>query len=168
MTTTERPTPPLQADPVTTLAGWLDFYRATLVGRCDGLTDEQLRAAPVAPSPISLLGLVRHLAAVERNWFRSVLAGEEIAPLHGREPGTGHSGGFELDGTGIAEARASWEEEVAHARRIVAAAGPAGTGSLDGHEVSLVWVLTHVIAEYARHCGHADLVRERIDGRTGV
>ncbi|OLL76430.1 hypothetical protein Ae168Ps1_4846 [Pseudonocardia sp. Ae168_Ps1] len=168
MTTTERGIPPMQADPLTTLAGWLDFYRATLIGRCDGLTDEQLRRAPVEPSSLTLLGLVRHLAAVERNWFRTVLGGADLPPLHGREAGTGHDGGFELDGTGFAEALAAWEDEVAHARAVCAEAGPDGTGSLDGHEVSVVWVLTHVVAEYARHCGHADLIRERIDGRTGV
>ncbi|MEQ3537558.1 DinB family protein [Pseudonocardia tropica] len=165
---TDRAFPPLRADALTTLSAWLDFYRATLLGKCEGLTDEQLRTASVPPSSLTLLGLVQHLAAVERNWFRRVLAGEDVPPLYPRESGTGHDGGFEPGDAGIAGARAVWEEEVAHARRVVAAAGPEGTGTLDGNAVSVTWVLTHVIAEYARHTGHADLVRERIDGATGV
>lgn len=165
---TDRAHPPMQADALTTLTAWLDFYRATLAGKCDGLTDEQLRTASVPPSSLTLLGLVQHLAAVERNWFRQVLGGEDVPPLHPREPGTGHDGGFELGSAGIVEARAAWEEEVGRAREVVEAAGPDGTGSLGGTAVSVVWILTHVIAEYARHVGHADLVRERIDGSTGV
>ena len=168
MTTTERGIPPMQADEQTTLLGWLDFYRATLIDKCEGLTEEQLRTASVPPSPMTLLGLVRHLAAVERNWFRVVLHGEDVGPLHARDSGTGHDGGFELDGDGFAEARAAWDAEVAHARAICAAAGPDTTGSLAGSPVSVPWVLTHMIAEYARHCGHADLIRERVDGRIGV
>ncbi|WP_349298221.1 DinB family protein [Pseudonocardia nematodicida] len=158
----------MTADPVTTLSAWLDFYRATLIAKCDGLTDDQLCTASVRPSSLTLLGLVRHLAAVERHWFREVLAGEDVPPLHGREAGTGHDGGIVLDGTGFAEARTTWDDEVARARAICAAAAPDAVGSLDGNEVSLCWVLTHVTAEYARHAGHADLIRERIDGRTGV
>lgn len=165
---TDRAFPPMQADALTTLTAWLDFYRVTLVGKCEGLTDEQLRSASVPPSSLTLLGLVQHLAAVERNWFRQVLGGADVPPLYPREPGTGHDGGFEPGDAGIAGARAVWEDEVAHARRVVAATGPDGTGTLDGHAVSVTWVLTHVIAEYARHTGHADLVRERIDGATGV
>jgi hypothetical protein len=83
MTTTERPLPPLHADERATLAGWLDFYRATLAQKCDGLDEEQLRTASAAPSPLTLQGLVQHMAEVERNWFRRVLLGEP-APPRGR------------------------------------------------------------------------------------
>ncbi|MFP5021026.1 DinB family protein [Pseudonocardia phyllosphaerae] len=160
--------PPMQADPRATLAGWLDFYRTTLLAKCDGLSEEQLRTASVDPSGLTLLGLVRHLAAVEQHWFREVLAGEDVEPLHAREAGTGHDGGFDLDGAGFAAARADWDAEVAHSRRILAEIGSDAHGSLGGTPVSQVWVLTHLVAEYARHCGHADLIRERIDGSTGV
>src|SRR3712207_3168331 len=97
MTTIERPTPPLQADERRTLEGWLDFYRATLVMKCEGLADEQLHTAAVPPSPLTLLGLLQHAAEVERNWFRRVLLGEQVAPLY--DPGAdsgGHDGGFDL------------------------------------------------------------------------
>ncbi|MEJ8278780.1 DUF664 domain-containing protein [Pseudonocardia spirodelae] len=165
---TDRAVPPMQADVLTTLGAWLDFYRATLLGRCEGLGEEELRTASVPPSSLTLLGLLQHLAAVERHWFRQVLAGEEVGPLYPRDPGTGHDGGLDLGPAGSVPARATWEDEVARSRAAVAAAGPGGTGLLDGHPVSVHWVLTHVIAEYARHAGHADLLRERIDGRTGV
>src|SRR5690348_14039800 len=82
VTTPERTTPPMDADERATLEGWLDFYRATLVGTCDGLSDEHLRTASAPPSPLTLLGLVQHLAEVERNWFRRVLAGEQAPPIH--------------------------------------------------------------------------------------
>lgn len=86
----------MQADALTTLTAWLDFYRATLIGKVEGLTGEQVREASVPPSSLTLLGLVRHLASVERNWFRQVLGGEDVPLLYPREPGTGHDGGFEL------------------------------------------------------------------------
>src|SRR4051812_15306763 len=89
--------PPLQADERATLEGWLDFYRATLIGKCDGLTDDQLRSAALPPSSLTLLGLVQHAAEVERTWFRRVLLGEDapaLYPVTG-EP-TGQDGGFDL------------------------------------------------------------------------
>lgn len=79
MTTIERPMPPLNADERTNVESWLDFYRTTLAMKCDGLTEEQLRSASVPPSPLTLLGLVQHMAEVERNWFRRVLTGEDVA-----------------------------------------------------------------------------------------
>ncbi|MEV1294333.1 DinB family protein [Pseudonocardia sp. NPDC049635] len=168
MTTTDRAVPPTEGTEIATLDGWLDFYRATLIARCSGLGDDRLRVAPLPPSSMTLLGLVRHLAAVERHWFRVVLAGEGVPPLFDPEPGTGHDGGFELDDSGIGEALAVWEREVASARAARATAGPDGAGSLGGRPVSARWIVVHMIAEYARHCGHADLIRERLDGRTGV
>ncbi|WP_344024348.1 DinB family protein [Pseudonocardia kongjuensis] len=168
MTTDGRAVPPMQAGEQATLDGWLDFYRATLVGKCTGPGDDLVRAAPLPPSSLTLLGLVRHLAAVERNWFRIVLAGEEVPPLFHPDPETGHDGGFELDGAGLAEALALWEDEVRRARAARAAAGPDGVGSLAGRPVSVRWIVVHMIGEYARHCGHADLIREQLDGRAGV
>src|SRR3712207_6458531 len=97
MTTTERAMPPLQADERTTLESWLDFYRATLATKCDGLADEQLRTASVLPSPLTLLGLVQHMTEVERNWFRRVLLGEQVAPVFDPDADpNGRDGGFAL------------------------------------------------------------------------
>lgn len=84
----------MNADERTTLESWLDFYRATLALKCEGLDDQQLRTAAVPPSTMTLLGLVQHVAEVERNWFRRVLAGESAPPIYG--PGNhaeGHDGG---------------------------------------------------------------------------
>ncbi|WP_405745544.1 DinB family protein [Streptomyces sp. NBC_01525] len=170
MTTSERVTPPMDADERTSLTSWLDFYRATLVGKCAGLAEEQLRTVSAPPSPLTLVGLVRHLAEVERSWFRRVLAGEDVPDLFPGDAGAdGMSGGF--DGAGEAsceDAMALWRAEVEHARRACAGRSLDDTGSLGEGRVTLRWIYTHLIAEYARHCGHADLIRERIDGRTGV
>src|SRR3954454_6834185 len=111
MTTTERAMPPRQADERTTLESWLDFYRATLATKCDGLTDEQLRTASVPPSPLTLLGLVQHMAEVERNWFRRVLLGEQVGPIYdpAADP-SGPDGGFDLsNGVTFEDVRATWE-----------------------------------------------------------
>lgn len=170
MTNTERPMPPLNADERTNLAAWLDFYRATVAVKCEGLTDEQVRDASVAPSTLTLRGLVQHLTEVERNWFRRVLTGEDVPSVHGEPAGhDGHDGGFALSGDdSFAGACARWQEEIAVSRANCAARSLEGTVPFMGGEVNLRWIYTHMIGEYARHSGHADLLRERIDGRTGV
>jgi uncharacterized damage-inducible protein DinB len=170
VTTTERAMPPLHADERATLEGWLDFYRATLIGKCDGLTDEQLRTASAPPSPLTLLGLVQHMAEVERNWFRRVLLGEQAPPIYDptADPNA-QDGGFDLaeDATFDA-ARTTWQAEVAAARANCDARDLDRTSPFMGGEVTLRWIYSHMIGEYARHAGHADLLRERIDGATGV
>jgi uncharacterized damage-inducible protein DinB len=170
MTTTDRAMPPLQADERTTLESWLDFYRATLAGKCDGLTDEQLRTASVPPSPLTLLGLVQHMAEVERNWFRRVLLGEQVPPIYSPDADpTGTDGGFDLsDGATFDTARANWADEIALARANCSTRGLDETSSFMGGQVTLRWIYSHMIGEYARHAGHADLIRERVDGATGV
>lgn len=169
MTTVDRPTPPMNADEHTTLASWLDFYRATLALKCEGLTEEQLRTACVSPSSLTLQGLVQHMAEVERNWFRRVLAGEDAPPIY--DPSAhpnGIDGGFDLaDDVPSDAARRTWEAEVAAARANCAGRDLGQTSPFHGGEVSLRWIYTHMIAEYARHDGHADLLRERLDGTTG-
>lgn len=168
--TNERPMPPLNADERATLEGWLDFYRATLAGKCQGLDDAQLRVAAAAPSALTLLGLLQHMAEVERNWFRRVLAGETAPPIHDPDADTeGHDGGFEVFGHSTYDtALVVWNDEIAHARRNCAVRQLDDTSPFMAGQVSLRWIYTHMIAEYARHCGHADLIRERIDGATGV
>jgi len=170
MTSMERPVPPLNAEERTTLESWLEFYRATLVGKCAGLSDEQLRSASVPPSELTLMGLLQHAAEVERNWFRRVLTGEDAPGIFGptADP-DGHDGGFELtEQSTYAAAAQIWENEVQQARANCAARALDETSPFMGGEVSLRWIYTHMISEYARHCGHADLIRECIDGAVGV
>lgn len=174
MSTSERLMPPLIADERTSLESWLDFYRATLAQKCADLPDQDLREASVAPSPITLLGLLQHAAEVERNWFGRVLAQEDAPPVHappagGGDGAEGRDGGWDLaeDAT-FEQALARWEAEVARARRNCAARELDDTSPFMGAQVTLRWIYIHMIGEYARHCGHADLVRERVDGRTGV
>ncbi len=162
--------PATTADERDMLDGWLDYHRATLAWKCEGLRDEQLRRAPLAPSELSLLGLVRHMAEVERYWFREIILGEDLPELYctSEDP----DGDFHFDEKATwAATEQVWQTEVELARQ--AAAGR----SLDllsqaashhrGEVFSLRWVYTHMIEEYARHNGHADLLREQIDGATG-
>jgi uncharacterized damage-inducible protein DinB len=162
--------PPLDADERTTLASWLDFYRTTLAQKCDGLTEEQLRTASAQPSPITLLGLIQHMAEVERNWFRRVLAQEDAPSIFTPDAETReHDGGFDLTYESTYERALSiWHSEIDHARVNCVTYALDDTSPFMGGQVTLRWIYTHMIAEYARHCGHADLIRERIDGRTGV
>ncbi|HME66644.1 MAG TPA: DinB family protein [Streptosporangiaceae bacterium] len=167
LTPPPRATPPFEAGERATLTAFLDFQRATLALKCDGLTEEQLKRRSVPPSGLSLLGIVRHMAEVERNWFRPVLGGEPLATIFG--PDMDWEASFrDVAAADVAEAFGRWQAECDHARALVAAAP-----SLDGRGfrlrgyVSLRWVLTHMIEEYARHNGHADLLRERLDGSTG-
>uniref|UniRef100_A0AAU2W1V6 DinB family protein n=1 Tax=Streptomyces sp. NBC_00008 TaxID=2903610 RepID=A0AAU2W1V6_9ACTN len=170
MTHTERAMPPLNADERTNLESWLDFYRATVALKCEGLADERVRETSVAPSSLTLLGLVQHLTEVERNWFRRVLAAQDAPPTHPAPAGSGgHDGGFEVSAdASFAQTLAVWRDEVALSRANCAARALEDTVPFMGGEVSLRWIYTHMIGEYARHSGHADLLRERIDGSTGV
>jgi len=165
--TLERAIAPLEADERVTLTAFLDFQRATLALKCAGLTDDQLRERAVPPSSLSLLGLVRHMAEVERNWFRPVLGGEQMSAIFA--PDMDWEASFrDVAMAGVAEAFGAWRAECEHARALVAAAPCLdATGNRGGERFSLRWVMVHMIEEYARHNGHADLLRERIDGSTG-
>jgi hypothetical protein len=166
--TVERIDPPLVAQEREMLDAWLDYHRATLAVKCEDLTDDQLRTRAVPPSSLSLLGLVRHMGEVERVWFRRVLGGEQAPPRYYSDENP--DGDFDdVAGAGVAEAFGYWRDECAHARERVAAAPSldvTGTGR-DGERYSLRWIMVHMIEEYARHNGHADLLRERIDGAVG-
>jgi uncharacterized damage-inducible protein DinB len=170
VSTIERPLPPLNADERTTLESWLDFHRTTLAMKCDGLDDDSAAAVPVPPSGLTLTGLVQHMAEVERNWFRRVLAAEDAPPIYDPQADQqGPDGGFDLaEGASLRDALAIWHTEVARAREHCSRRTLADTGRFMGQDVSLRWIYVHMIEEYARHNGHADLLRERIDGTTGV
>ncbi|MGH8879173.1 MAG: DinB family protein, partial [Stackebrandtia sp.] len=153
MTDFSRPLPSAEAGERVSLTGFLDYQRETLAMKCAGLTDEQLRATPISPSRLSLLGLVRHLAAVERSWFEVVMAGTEAPPVWQPRPDGGFSE-FDVDDADPRIAFETWRRECARSREVVAA-----VDSLDvcGHyrqqRFSLRYVLTHMIEEYARHNG---------------
>jgi len=170
VTIIDRPLPPLNADERATLESWLDFHRATLAMKCEGLDDKQAAEPSVPPSGFTLTGLVQHLAEVERNWFRRVLAGEDAPPIYDPEADpNGPDGGFDLaEHATLSAALATWQAEIARARDLCAARALTDTGRFMDQDVSLRWIYVHLIEEYARHNGHADLIRERIDGATGV
>ena len=165
----ERPEPPYSGDERATLAGFLDLQRATLEWKCDGLSDDQLRQRPLPTSTMSLLGLVRHLTDVEQNWFHISLDGQRPS-LHYWHRGPDLSDtDWEVEGADVAESFRVWREEVDRSRRIVDESETLDRSfdhPYDGR-VTLRWVLTHMIEEYARHNGHADLLREAIDGAVG-
>jgi len=164
---TDRVLAPFEADERTTLTGFLDFQRATLAVKCEGLTDDQLRQQAVPPSRLSLLGLVRHMAEVERNWFRPVLGGEPMTLYFGSEMDW-EASFREVPTADVAEAFRIWRAECDHSRALTTAAPSLDVrGFRHSGYVSLRWVITHLIEEYARHNGHADLLRERLDGSTG-
>lgn len=151
------------------LRSWLDFHRATLAVKCEGLGDDDLRRRSMPPSTLSLLGLVRHMAEVERAWFRKVINGEDVPCVWSPE------GDFQIAyDAGSAtreEAFGAWQAEVAHARRVEREAESldvTGHQARWGEDVSLRTVMLHLTHEYARHNGHADLLREGIDGTVGV
>ncbi|MCX4982646.1 DinB family protein [Streptomyces sp. NBC_00572] len=161
---------PATGDERAMLVAMLDAQRATLKLKCSGL-EAELALRSVSPSSLSLLGLVRHLADVERRWFRAVLAGQDIE-LRFSSPETPEG---DFDGSGpepetVEESWAAWHDEVAFAEAFVTGAAHLDVEGQDAWRgtVSLRWVLIHMIEEYARHNGHADLIRERIDGAVGV
>ena len=158
---------PRTADERTTLLTFLEWQRATIAGKCAGLSAEQLRRRAAPPSTLSLLGLVRHLADVERGWFRRTLAGEAVPPLYSTDADP--DGEFDnVDSADPEEAFATWSAECQRSREIIAARDLDDEGrQRGGRAVSLRWILVHMVEEYSRHNGHADLLREQIDGATG-
>jgi uncharacterized damage-inducible protein DinB len=151
------------------LRAYLDFHRETLALKCAGLPEADLRRRSMPPSTLSLLGLVRHMAEVERAWFRRVIDGQDV-PLVWSSDGD-FQVAYDAAQATRAEAFRAWEAEIDHARRIERAAESLDVTGIDrrsGEEYSLRRVMLHLIQEYARHNGHADLIREGIDGVVGV
>jgi uncharacterized damage-inducible protein DinB len=157
-------------DERSTLVEFLRGYRLTLEMKCAGLGPEQLARRSVAPSTMSLLGLIRHMAEVERSWFQRIMAGQDAPKLYCTdEDRDGDWNGAMPDHSAVDEAWRAWRAEVRFGDHFVSQATDLDVKGLHvGAEgTSLRWVLIHMIEEYARHCGHADLLRERIDGRVG-
>lgn len=164
-----REEPPQVADERAALQGWLDYHRATLLTKCAGLTGDQLASRSVAPSSLSLLGLVRHMSDVERWWFRRYTGQAGLGEVHWGEV---EDQEFDLADGANAEA-----DLATFAAERQAADMAAQAFSLEDtfqhpdpdrdYRVDLRWIYLHMIEEYARHNGHADLLRERIDGATG-
>ena len=153
-----------------TLLDYLRSYRLALEMKCEGLDAEQLARRSVPPSTMSLLGLVRHMADVERHWFRRVMAQADAPPRYwSDEVEDADWAGAVPAPAVVADAWRAWREEVAYAEQYVAAAPDLAVRSpmRDGSTVALREVILHMVEEYARHVGHADLLRERIDGRVG-
>ncbi|WP_338767083.1 DinB family protein [Nocardia vulneris] len=165
----QRSEAPLVAGEYEMLVGFLQFQRDTLDWKCSGLTAEQLRRQAVPPSTLSLLGLVRHLTEVERTWFTRVYAGAEAPPLYwATDPAEDTD--FQVEDADPITSIQLWRTECDRSREIVAANPPLDTTATrpsNGETYSLRWILLHMIEEYARHNGHADLLREAIDGQTG-
>jgi uncharacterized damage-inducible protein DinB len=150
------------------LESWLTFYRETLLFKCDGLDYEQMKRRPVVTSKLSLLGILRHITFVEQFWFERLFADRDVTPYYKSVPDSDDD--FDnLDEMGLKEVLANYETAIATSVRCA-----------EGHpldertpkpwrdrDVDLRWIYLHLIEEYARHCGHADVVRELIDGETG-
>lgn len=170
MRDSERRFPPLSASDREMLNGFLDYQRDTLEWKCSGLSADQLKEAASSPSPMTLLGLLRHMTVVEYHWFENVLldrrdhAGMYIS---GESPEADWS---DLQSVSAEEVLRRWREACQASREnaaSIASLDDAAAREWDNEPVTLRWITTHMIEEYARHNGHADLLRERIDGETG-
>ena len=155
---------PFVADERAMLEGLLEWARTTFLHKCAGLTAEQLAQWAVPPSNLSLLGLIRHLTVWERNWFRRGFAGEDLPELH--------TGDLDFERAEPAGAEADYAALLAEQDACRKAVASVPLDKTFQHpkwgEMSLRWIYLHMIEEYARHNGHADFLRERIDGVTGA
>jgi hypothetical protein len=147
------------------LQSWLDWHRQTLLSKCAGLTADQLKTAAVPPSTLTLLGLVRHLTDVERSWFRMRAAHETVELVYATE----QEPDADLDNIADADPETCFTLFEAELKLADAAVANLPLDHEFHHRMprSLRWVYLHMIEEYARHNGHADLLRERLDGATG-
>jgi Protein of unknown function (DUF664) len=144
---------------------FLNYYRVVFRRKAEGLGDDAARTAACPPSELTIMGLVRHMAEVERSWFRRGIAGEDAAPIYYSDDD--HDGDFHVGPTDtLDEALRTWHGEVELAKAIAAEAELDDLDRLR-EEYSVRWILVHMIEEYARHCGHLDLIRQAIDGTTG-
>ena len=163
-----RTEPPYVLDERAMLEAWLEFHRTTLLMKCDGLDDATRKARPVESSKLSLHGLVRHMAEVERGWFGRVLLANPELPFIWCEERWDDKDFVPLDDADWATDLAAWKTECDAGRTAAVELGLDDTGvHRSGDAVSLRWIYVHMIEEYARHNGHADLIRELVDGAVG-
>ncbi|MCZ3389572.1 MAG: DinB family protein [Actinomycetia bacterium] len=159
---------PSEGDERTLLNAFLDFHRETLLWKCSGLTGAQLALRPVPTSTMSLLGLVRHMTDVERYWLRNVVGNEDMTTLYWDQPD--HDSDFDdICVAGAEHDFTAYLEETEQCRAVQPARDLDSivTDRANGGRNSFRWVMVHMIEEYARHNGHADLFREAIDGAVG-
>ena len=165
----ERPHPPNTGNERAQLDAWLAFYRATLLRKCAGLALEQLTRRPVATSSLSLLGILRHMTFVEQIWFDVRFAGTTVTEYY-KSAGDRDADFNELDSAPLDEVIANFQtaceraDELARGHELDEQVAEPGKGR---EKVDLRWIYLHMIEEYARHCGHADILRELIDEETG-
>jgi uncharacterized damage-inducible protein DinB len=162
-----REEPPFVLDERPMLEAWLEFHRTTLLLKCEGLDDSSRKQRPVATSNLSLHGLLRHMAEVERSWFRRTLLNEPAAPPIWRDPAVADSEFVPLDQADWPADLATWQAECDASRNAAADHELDDVGQRGGRPCSLRWIYVHMIEEYARHNGHADLIRELVDGNVG-
>jgi hypothetical protein len=158
----------IRGDERAQLDAWLDFYRSTLLVKCDGLNVEHLKERPVATSRLSLLGLVQHMALVELYWFAYIYKGESLEDYFGENEDPDKD--FNDLESHSPEAIFDLFDMATASSRVIGRSGDfdaVGKELRHGREIDLRWIYLHMIEEYARHCGHADILREIIDGTTG-
>jgi uncharacterized damage-inducible protein DinB len=162
-----RPEPPISGTEKEILTGFLDFLRATILWKADGLSDEELRR-PHDPSGLTMLGLIKHLAYVERSWFQQTFLGADVAfPWTKEDP----DADWRVEPEDTTQAiRDLYSQEVDIANQIIAEHDldtPARNVTRSHEGLQLRWIVAHMIEETGRHCGHADFMREAIDGKVG-
>jgi hypothetical protein len=148
------------------LDGWIAYHRATLLMKCEGLTAEQLKLRSAAPSTLTLLGLVRHMTEVERGWFRMQAAQEQLEFPYSTEESP-EADLLDVDGADASVDIAMYVDECERAQGAMATVDLDKVIHRNGRWFDVRWIYLHMIEEYARHNGHADLLRELIDGATG-
>jgi uncharacterized damage-inducible protein DinB len=173
VTDAERTEVPLNGDERAMLNAFLDAQRDTLAWKCSGLSPDQLKEAASPPSSLTLLGLLRHLTEVEYFWMEGILLGEgsHLGMYSGQaNPVDGDGAWTNLESLPADEVMQNWRDACDASRRNAASVpglDAAAAYPWDNEPVTLRWITVHLIREYARHTGHADLLRERIDGATG-
>ncbi|WP_166665276.1 DinB family protein [Kribbella caucasensis] len=161
----ERAAEPEVDDEVGAVLGWLEFHRDALAAKCEGLTAEQLVTASAPPSTLTLLGLVRHLTEMERDYLTNDLSGENRGRVYVTDDDS-EADIENLDASMVDSSMARWQAERAAADAVITRYGSLSELSPNGRATIRAYLLK-VLQEYARHNGHADIIRERIDGSRG-